>query len=122
MVPGNLHCFSVHSFSLGLSQDTLDASLQSFQQDRLSEITDLKDQLVAAQHRQTKAIEERHDALLRLWEQLLEASAAHREKLLEKQLPLQQVKEKTHDQASIICILVMEPRNGFHWNSCLDKL
>ncbi|GAB1285753.1 Spectrin alpha chain, erythrocytic 1 [Apodemus speciosus] len=69
--------------------DTLDASLQSFQQERLSEITDLKDQLVAAEHSQTKAIEERHAALLRRWEQLLEASRVHRQKLLEKQLPLQ---------------------------------
>ncbi|XP_042637830.1 spectrin alpha chain, erythrocytic 1 [Orycteropus afer afer] len=74
-------------------QDTLDASLQSFQHERLSEITDLKDQLVAAQHSQTKAIEERHAALLRRWEQLLEASAAHRQKLLEKQLPLQKAEE-----------------------------
>ncbi|XP_062959972.1 spectrin alpha chain, erythrocytic 1 isoform X2 [Cynocephalus volans] len=74
-------------------QDTLDASLQSFQQERLSEFTDLKDQLVAAQHSQTKAIEERHAALLRHWEQLLEASAAHRQKLLEKQLPLQKAEE-----------------------------
>ncbi|XP_058165915.1 spectrin alpha chain, erythrocytic 1 [Dasypus novemcinctus] len=74
-------------------QDTLDASLQSFQQERLSEITDLKDQLVASQHSQTKAIEERHAALLRRWEQLLEASAAHRQKLLEKQLPLQKAEE-----------------------------
>uniref|UniRef100_A0A8B7WBU1 Spectrin alpha chain, erythrocytic 1-like n=1 Tax=Castor canadensis TaxID=51338 RepID=A0A8B7WBU1_CASCN len=74
-------------------QDTLDASLQSFQQEQLSEITDLKDQLAAAQHSQTKAIEERHAALLRRWEQLLEASAAHRQKLLEKQLPLQKAEE-----------------------------
>ncbi|XP_004688413.1 PREDICTED: spectrin alpha chain, erythrocytic 1 isoform X1 [Condylura cristata] len=74
-------------------QDTLDASLQSFQQERLAEITDLKDQLVAAQHSQTRAIEERHAALLRHWEQLLEASAAHRQKLLEKRLPLQKAEE-----------------------------
>ncbi|XP_054419326.1 spectrin alpha chain, erythrocytic 1 [Pteronotus mesoamericanus] len=74
-------------------QDTLDASMQSFQQDRLSKITDLRDQLVAAQHSQTKAIEERHAALLRLWEQLLEVSAAHRQKLLEKQLPIQKAEE-----------------------------
>ncbi|XP_052592619.1 spectrin alpha chain, erythrocytic 1 isoform X1 [Peromyscus californicus insignis] len=73
--------------------DTLDASLQSFQQERLSEITDLKNQLVAAEHRQSKAIEERHAALLRRWEQLLEASAVHRQKLLEKQLPLQKAEE-----------------------------
>lgn len=78
----------------GSFQDTLDASLHSFQEDRLSEITDLKDQLVAAQHSQTKAIEERHAALLRRWEGLLEASAAHRQNLLDKQLPLKKVKKK----------------------------
>ncbi|EDL13221.1 spectrin alpha 1 [Mus musculus] len=69
--------------------DTLDASLQSFQQERLSEIAELKDQLVAGEHSQAKAIEEQHAALLRHWEQLLEASRVHRQKLLEKQLPLQ---------------------------------
>ncbi|XP_036298592.1 spectrin alpha chain, erythrocytic 1 [Pipistrellus kuhlii] len=74
-------------------QDTLDASVQSFQQERLGQITDLKDQLVAAQHSQSRAIEERHSALLRRWEQLLEACAAHRQKLLEKQLPLQKAEE-----------------------------
>uniref|UniRef100_A0A8D1YYZ1 EF-hand domain-containing protein n=1 Tax=Sus scrofa TaxID=9823 RepID=A0A8D1YYZ1_PIG len=74
-------------------QDTLDATLQSFQQERLSEITDLKDQLVTAEHNQTKAIEERHAALMRRWEQLLEASEAHRQKLLEKQLPLQKAED-----------------------------
>ncbi|XP_032949083.1 spectrin alpha chain, erythrocytic 1 [Rhinolophus ferrumequinum] len=74
-------------------QDTLDVSLQSFQHERLSKITDLKDHLVAAQHSQTKAIEERHAALLRLWEKLLEASATHKDKLLEKQLPLQKAEE-----------------------------
>ncbi|XP_029791714.1 spectrin alpha chain, erythrocytic 1 isoform X1 [Suricata suricatta] len=81
------------SLALLAKQDTLDASLHSFQQDRLSEITDLKDQLVAAQHSQTKAIEERHAALLQRWEELLEASAAHRQKLLEKQLPLKKAEE-----------------------------
>ncbi|KAL4674791.1 hypothetical protein H8959_018725 [Pygathrix nigripes] len=74
-------------------QDTLDASLQSFQQKRLPEITDLKDQLIAAQHSQSKAIEERYAALLKRWEQLLEASAVHRQKLLEKQLPLEKAED-----------------------------
>lgn len=91
MTSWNLHYFSVHCFSMVVSQETLDVSLQSFQHERLSKITDLKDHLVAAQHSQTKAIEERHAALLRLWEKLLEASATHKEKLLEKQLPLQKV-------------------------------
>ncbi|XP_077616159.1 spectrin alpha chain, erythrocytic 1 [Crocuta crocuta] len=81
------------SLALLAKQDTLDASLHSFQEDRLSEITDLKDQLVAAQHSQTKAIEERHAALLRRWEGLLEASAAHRQNLLDKQLPLKKAEE-----------------------------
>ena len=80
------------------SKDTLDASLQSFQQERLSEITDLKDQLVAAEHSQSKAIEERHEALLKRWEQLLEASKVHRQKLLEKQLPLQKVRKGGREQ------------------------
>uniref|UniRef100_A0A8C2VW96 Spectrin alpha chain, erythrocytic 1 n=1 Tax=Chinchilla lanigera TaxID=34839 RepID=A0A8C2VW96_CHILA len=74
-------------------QDTLEASLQSFQQEQLSEITDLKDQHVAGQHSQAKAIEERHASLLKHWEQLQEAAAAHRQKLQEKQLPLQQAEE-----------------------------
>ncbi|XP_057602793.1 spectrin alpha chain, erythrocytic 1 isoform X2 [Hippopotamus amphibius kiboko] len=74
-------------------QDTLHASLQSFQQERLSEITALRDQLVAAEHSQTEAIEERHAALLRRWGQLLEASEAHRKELLEKQLPLQKAED-----------------------------
>ena len=87
----NLYYFSVQCFSMDLSQDTLDVTMQSFQQDRLSKITDLRDQLVAAQHSQTQAIEERHAALLKLWEHLLEVSAAHKQKLLEKQLPIQKV-------------------------------
>uniref|UniRef100_A0A8C4L210 Spectrin alpha chain, erythrocytic 1 n=1 Tax=Equus asinus TaxID=9793 RepID=A0A8C4L210_EQUAS len=74
-------------------QDTLDASLESFQKERLPKITDLKDRLVAAQHSQTEAIEERHAALLRRWEQLLEACKAHRHKLLEKQLPLEEAEK-----------------------------
>lgn len=100
---------------MGLSQDTLDASLESFQKERLPKITDLKDRLVAAQHSQTEAIEERHAALLRRWEQLLEACEAHRHKLLEKQLPLEEVKKKfmSHDQASIFCMLAMEFRNRY---------
>ncbi|XP_075396529.1 spectrin alpha chain, erythrocytic 1 isoform X1 [Tenrec ecaudatus] len=90
----NGHTADLDAFlTLLAKQDTLDASLQSFQQERLSKITELKDQLVAAQHSQTKLIEERHAALLRRWEQLLEASAAHRQELLEKQLPLQKAED-----------------------------
>ncbi|XP_058516471.1 spectrin alpha chain, erythrocytic 1 [Ochotona princeps] len=80
-------------FTLLAKQDTLDATLQSFQQERLSEITELKDQLVSAGHSQSEAIEERHAALLKRWEQLLEAAAAHRQRLLEKQLPLKKAED-----------------------------
>lgn len=86
--------FSLLDFFVGLSQDTLDASLQNFQQERLSEITDLKDGLVSAQHNQAKAIEERHAALLQSWEKLVAASAVHRQRLLDRQLPLQKVRQK----------------------------
>ncbi|XP_012372086.2 LOW QUALITY PROTEIN: spectrin alpha chain, erythrocytic 1-like, partial [Octodon degus] len=74
-------------------QDTMNASLQSFQQEQLSKITDLKNHLVSVQHSQAKAIEERHAALQKRWEQLWEAAEAHREKLREKQLPRQQAEE-----------------------------
>lgn len=124
MTSCNLHYFSVHCFPMGVFQDTLDASLQSFQQERLSKITELKDQLVTAQHSQTKAIEERHTALLRCWEQLLEASAAYKDKLLEKQLPLLKVnfiKLMSHNKVLIIYILTMGSRNR-SWKLCLDNL
>lgn len=49
---------------------------------------------MAGEHSQAKAIEEQHAALLRHWEQLLEASRVHRQKLLEKQLPLQKVRKE----------------------------
>lgn len=97
-----------------LSQETLHASLQSFHQERLSEITDLKDKLVAAEHSQTKAIEERHAALLRRWEQLLEASEVHRQELLEKQRPLLEVKKKNDAPSSDLEYLYPETDTGNH--------
>lgn len=106
--------FSVHTFSMCLSQETLHASLQSFHQERLSEITDLKDKLVAAEHSQTKAIEERHAALLRRWEQLLEASEVHRQELLEKQRPLLEVKKKNDAPSSDLEYLYPETDTGNH--------
>uniref|UniRef100_A0A5F8G4J8 Spectrin alpha chain, erythrocytic 1 n=1 Tax=Monodelphis domestica TaxID=13616 RepID=A0A5F8G4J8_MONDO len=74
-------------------QDTLDDGLKSFEHKRLSEITDLKDQLVAGEHSRASTIEDRHAALLERWDQLLAAAAARRAKLLEEQLPLQKAEE-----------------------------
>lgn len=77
-------------FSLTMSlclrlQETFDAGLQAFQQEGITNITALKDQLLAAKHVQSKAIEARHAALMKRWNQLLSNSAARKKKLLEAQ-------------------------------------
>uniref|UniRef100_A0AAQ5ZRE4 Spectrin alpha chain, non-erythrocytic 1 n=1 Tax=Amphiprion ocellaris TaxID=80972 RepID=A0AAQ5ZRE4_AMPOC len=64
-------------------QETFDAGLQAFQQEGITNITALKDQLLAAKHVQSKAIEARHAALMKRWNQLLSNSAARKKKLLE---------------------------------------
>uniref|UniRef100_A0A674EGF3 Spectrin alpha, non-erythrocytic 1 n=1 Tax=Salmo trutta TaxID=8032 RepID=A0A674EGF3_SALTR len=51
-------------------QETFDAGLQAFQQEGITNITALKDQLLAAKHVQSKAIEARHAALMKRWNQL----------------------------------------------------
>lgn len=68
-----------------LVQETFDAGLQAFQQEGIANITALKDQLLAAKHVQSKAIEARHAALMKRWSQLLANSAARKKKLLEAQ-------------------------------------
>ncbi|XP_063792527.1 spectrin alpha chain, non-erythrocytic 1 isoform X4 [Pseudophryne corroboree] len=66
-------------------QETFDAGLQAFQQEGITNITALKDQLVAAKHIQSRAIESRHASLMKRWNQLLDNSAARKKKLLEAQ-------------------------------------
>uniref|UniRef100_A0A8C8EW10 Spectrin alpha, non-erythrocytic 1 n=1 Tax=Oncorhynchus tshawytscha TaxID=74940 RepID=A0A8C8EW10_ONCTS len=66
-------------------QETFDAGLQAFQQEGITNITALKDQLLAAKHVQSKAIETRHAALMKRWNQLLDNSQARKKKLLEAQ-------------------------------------
>ncbi|XP_073790665.1 spectrin alpha chain, non-erythrocytic 1 isoform X17 [Danio rerio] len=66
-------------------QETFDAGLQAFQQEGITNITALKDQLLAAKHVQSKAIEARHATLMKRWNQLLSNSAARKKKLLEAQ-------------------------------------
>lgn len=66
-------------------QETFDAGLQAFQQEGISNITALQEQLLAAQHVQSKAIQARHAALMKRWNQLLSNSAARKKKLLEAQ-------------------------------------
>lgn len=73
-------------------QETFDAGLQAFQQEGITNITALKDQLLAAKHVQSKAIEARHAALMKRWNQLLSNSAARKKKLLEAQEHFRKVK------------------------------
>ncbi|KAK0146701.1 Spectrin alpha chain, non-erythrocytic 1 [Merluccius polli] len=74
-------------------QETFDAGLQAFQQEGITNITALKDQLLAAQHVQSKAIETRHAALIKRWNQLLSNSAARKKKLLEAQQHFRKVED-----------------------------
>lgn len=73
-------------------QETFDAGLQAFQQEGITNITALKDQLLAAKHVQSKAIEARHATLMKRWNQLLSNSAARKKKLLEAQEHFRKVK------------------------------
>ncbi|XP_072287916.1 spectrin alpha chain, non-erythrocytic 1 isoform X3 [Pyxicephalus adspersus] len=66
-------------------QETFDAGLQAFQQEGITNITALKNQLLAAKHVQSRAIECRHASLMKRWNQLLDNSAARKKKLLEAQ-------------------------------------
>lgn len=76
-------------------QETFDAGLQAFQQEGITNITALKDQLLAAQHVQSKAIEARHAALMKRWNQLLSNSTARKKKLLEAQEHFRKVRRRS---------------------------
>lgn len=76
-------------------QETFDAGLQAFQQEGIANITALKDQLLAAKHIQSKAIEARHASLMKRWNQLLANSAARKKKLLEAQEHFRKVSGQT---------------------------
>lgn len=73
-------------------QETFDAGLQAFQQEGIANITALKDQLLAAKHIQSKAIEARHASLMKRWTQLLANSATRKKKLLEAQSHFRKVR------------------------------
>uniref|UniRef100_A0A3B3CNB4 EF-hand domain-containing protein n=1 Tax=Oryzias melastigma TaxID=30732 RepID=A0A3B3CNB4_ORYME len=73
--------------------ETFDAGLQAFQQEGITNITALKDQLLTAKHVQSKAIEARHAALIKRWNQLLSNSAARKKKLLEAQEHFRKVED-----------------------------
>lgn len=90
----NVKIFCSFFFFL-MFQETFDAGLQAFQQEGIANITALKDQLLAAKHIQSKAIEARHASLMKRWNQLLANSAARKKKLLEAQEHFRKVSSQT---------------------------
>ncbi|XP_077778947.1 spectrin alpha chain, non-erythrocytic 1-like [Podarcis muralis] len=74
-------------------QETFDAGLQAFQQEGISNIAALKEQLLAARHVQSRAIEARHASLTKRWNQLLAGSASRKKKLLEAQEHFRKVED-----------------------------
>lgn len=92
-------------FVLVMLQETFDAGLQAFQQEGIANITALKDQLLAAKHIQSKAIEARHASLMKRWNQLLANSAARKKKLLEAQEHFRKVSGQTMGLQKCNCSL-----------------
>uniref|UniRef100_A0A8C6YJ01 Spectrin alpha, non-erythrocytic 1 n=1 Tax=Naja naja TaxID=35670 RepID=A0A8C6YJ01_NAJNA len=84
--------WGLKTFQLPL-QETFDAGLHAFAQEGIANITALKDQLLAAKHIQSKAIEARHASLMKRWNQLLANSAARKKKLLEAQEHFRKVED-----------------------------
>ncbi|XP_071500194.1 spectrin alpha chain, non-erythrocytic 1-like [Diadema antillarum] len=74
-------------------QETFDAGLQAFEKEGIMQITSLKDQLVAANHAQTPAIQQRHANLMNRWEKLLSDSNNRRQRLLRAQEQYREVED-----------------------------
>ncbi|XP_070531768.1 spectrin alpha chain, non-erythrocytic 1-like isoform X3 [Ptychodera flava] len=74
-------------------QETFDAGLHAFEKEGIQQITTLKDQLVAAHHAQTPAIQQRHATLIARWEKLLQDSNNRKQRLLKAQEQYRQVEE-----------------------------
>ena len=97
-------------------QETFDAGLQAFQQEGIANITALKDQLLAAKHVQSKAIEARHAALMKRWSQLLANSATRKKKLLEAQSHFRKVSAALASYAHMDSKSSSAPGHGININ------
>lgn len=67
--------------------------LSAFENESINNISQLKDQLVEARHRQTPLIIKRHDDVLTRWHNLLGASEARKTKLLKVKEKFEQIEE-----------------------------
>ena len=79
--------------SLLTKQETFELGLSSFENEGINNITQLKDQLVEAKHRQTPLIIKRYDDVLTRWHNLLGASEARKQKLLKVKDKFEQIEE-----------------------------
>jgi spectrin alpha len=74
-------------------QETFDAGLQAFEKEGIQTVTSLKDQLVAANHAQTPAIEKRYNDVMARWQRLLEDAESRKKRLLRLQEQYRQVED-----------------------------
>ncbi len=74
-------------------QDTFDAGLRAFEKEGIEAITVLKDQLLAAHHAKSVAIERRYKEVLGRWELLKRDSEERKRKLLALQAEYKQLEE-----------------------------
>ncbi|XP_021352010.1 spectrin alpha chain-like [Mizuhopecten yessoensis] len=74
-------------------QETFDAGLQAFEKEGIQTISALKDQLIAAQHAQTAAIEKRYNDVIDRWQKLLNDSDARKQRLLKLQEQYRQIED-----------------------------
>lgn len=74
-------------------QETFDAGLQAFEKEGIQTVTALKDQLVAANHAQTPAIEKRYNDVISRWQRLLDDAEARKKRLLRLQDQYRQVED-----------------------------
>ncbi|KXJ20343.1 Spectrin alpha chain, non-erythrocytic 1 [Exaiptasia diaphana] len=74
-------------------QETFEAGLNAFENEGIARVTALKDELVRSQHEQSPAIIKRHDDLIKRWQELLDASLARKERLIQSQEQYKKVED-----------------------------
>lgn len=74
-------------------QETFDAGLAAFEQEGIQSISQLKDQLIQANHNQSPAIIKRHEDVMKRWNNLLAASDARKQRLLRMQEQFRQIED-----------------------------
>jgi len=79
--------------SLLTKQEQFENGLNSFENESINNISQLKDQLVESKHRQASLIIKRHDDVLTRWHNLLGASEARKQKLLKVKEKFEQIED-----------------------------